>query len=240
MGSCPWPATPAGSGPQVEAAGGCPAPGIPAHQQQQRLAVLAAVEWLPTVIRSPMWSGRQLVGRAAIDYDRMAAAGGAAGVGACGATPCPPGVGKLLVRDLAAVSHVGQMLRMACKAGGMGQGGDAVQALAEEAAAAVREVLPAALDMLEVLALVHPQGVLDGMRINQEARLAPVAGLRRVEAAWEMGGRGPTLEVQGPTQLQQDKEDARPGGGGPGLPWDERVREAIVEQGWGELVGLVS
>ncbi len=268
MGSSSWPSTPAGSGPswqQVEAAGGSPAPGTPAHQQQQRLAVLAAVEWLPTVTRFPVWSGRRLVGLTAMDYDCMARFPGGLGVtwtwlrlaarqalAHVGPSSAQQAWGQLLVRDLAAVAHVGHVLRNACRVGGRRDGWDTVQAEVEEAerlteeeeaavVAALCEVLPAALDVLEVLVLVQTQGVLEGLRENQDARRAWAVERRRKEAARKVGGRGPTLEGQGPNKKkqQQQKEEAPPGGWGPGLPWDEHVREVIVKQGRGELVGLV-
>ncbi len=257
-----WASGPLGSGPsweQVVSHGGCPAPGNPQQQQLQRMAALAAVHWLPSLLLYPyafgtpgaaeppwgerlqpvpltsmvphgehrvVWAWLRLVARQALPSTfppppprlRKPGPGSARG---------PPTWGELLVRDLHGVSQVAAVVKAAVGVeatdGGGGGGGEEQAALR----AAAGEVLPAALDVLEVLLVVEMGEVANCLGINGRARrawererAAVAAGLLRGAHRWAGQGQEQVLHA----------------GWGPGLPWDEAVRGLMLRQGRVRLV----
>ncbi len=270
-----WATGPLGSGPsweQVVSHGGCPAPGSPQQQQLQRMAVLAAVHWLPSLLvyrhsfsklsaAQPLgveriepvplasmvphgelrvaWAWLRLVARQALPYTFPQPL-----------LPPPEPVSsrdpltwrRLLVWDLQAALQVAAVLTAAVSVdggSGGGEGGGGEEQQQQALRAAVEEVLPAALDVLEVLPVTDMEEVAKYLGLNvltrrererEGAALAAATGtLRGGRRARRRAGQG---QGQGQGQVV-------PAGWGPGLPWDEAVRGLMLQQGRGRLVACL-
>ncbi len=279
-----WATGPLGSGPsweQVVSHGGCPAPGSPQQQQLQRMAVLAAVHWLPSLLLYPYaglpgfepvqpvplgstapngehrvaWAWLRLVARQLLPctFPQMPLREPGS------AAPREPMTWRqLLVRDLLGVLQVAAVIRAALAmeaadgggasgAGGIGGGGGGEEQQQQAVRAAVEEVLPAALDVLEVLVVAEMPEVTRCLGVNAHARrkrqeggaaaaaaAAAAAGSSRASrGARRRAGQG---QGQGPGPVQRQ---VVPAGWGPGLPWDEAVRGLVLRQGRVRLVACL-
>ncbi len=208
---------------ELAEAGGCPAPGTPPAQQLARMAGLAAVEWLPVLLVREE-NGGVGVGSAGTGL------GTGAGVRAAPMTELlphgayrvawawlrlvgvqglgPGGAGQeawvdFLLGPLAALQQVQQVIMLACWQHGTHQPGERVLAACE--------VLPAALDVLEVVAGVRPGEVARALWENAEY-------LKYMKA------------------LMMDEAGDAIAGVGPGLAFNEPVRKLLRSQGREELM----
>ncbi len=168
---------------QVAAAGGCPAPGTPPQLQLERLMALAATEWLPVLLTRPphpaaaaaarapraaasisyllphkayrvAWAWLRLVARQALAF----APDGSCTVHAAWAS--------LLVDRLNAIDQARHVLTMF----GLRSKMEMLQLTRKVllCLAAARELLPAALDVLEVVALAAPEQLREAL-VEQHA-----------------------------------------------------------------------
>ncbi len=171
LGAAKTPAWAAGpTWQQVENAGGCPAPGTPEEEQLVRLTALAAVEWLPVLLTRNWWmppsAGLGLEAaplsdllphgahRVAWAWLRLVARQ-ALGHPADG-TRCHAGWTTFLLTRLAALDQVQHVIALALS-------GDVLPLMMVQSPAQTRmmeaapELVPAACDLLEVLALAAPE-----------------------------------------------------------------------------------
>ncbi len=191
-------------------ASGCPAPGTTPQLQLARMAGQAAVEWLPVLLTRPAAAGAGGVEpapmkdllphgayRVAWAWLRLVAVQGLG----------PGGAGQeawadFLLGPLAALQQVQRVLNLRGPCGIKGETDD----VALELVKAVEEVLPAALDVLEVVAGARPGEVARALRENAEAREQLKRGMGWAPICW-----------------------------GPGISLDAGVIELLRRQGRGEL-----